>query len=115
MTADFKKTLAFVAVAVVLTGAAFVRSPDRSRGALDDFKDQGQFFFPEFKDPFACTDLEVIEYDSGTATRRQFKVMFQDGKWVIPSHHNYPADAKDRLAKTAGGVMDLKKDTIRSD
>ena len=41
--------------------------------------------------------------------------MFKDGKWVIPSHYDYPADAKDRLAKTAAGVMDLTKDTIRSD
>lgn len=114
MTPDMKKTLGFVAVALLLTGAAFVRIPDRGRGALDDFKDQGQIFFPDFKDPFACTDLEVVEYDNATATARQFKVMFQNGKWVIPSHHNYPADAKDRLSKTAGGVMDLRKDTIRS-
>src|SRR6185437_15135674 len=99
---------------VLLTGAAFVRLPDRNKGALESFKDQGEFFFPDFKDPFACTDLEVVEYDNATATARQFKVMFKDGKWLIPSHHNYPADAKDRLAKTAGGVMDLKKDTIRS-
>ena len=27
--------------------------------------------------------------------------MFKDKKWVIPSHYNYPADAKDRLSKTA--------------
>jgi hypothetical protein len=114
MTPDLRKTLAFVVVALLLTGAAFVRMPDR-RGALEEFKDQGQPFFPDFKDPFACTDLEVVEYDNATATARQFKVLFKDGKWVIPSHHNYPADARDRLAKTAGGVMDLHKDTIKSD
>lgn len=115
MTPDSRKTLAFIVVALLLSGAAFVRLPDRNRGALEDFKDQGEFFFPAFKDPFACTELEVVEYDNATATARQFKVMFKDGKWQIPSHHNYPADAKDRLSKTAGGVMDLKKDTIRSD
>lgn len=114
MTPDLRKTLAFVAVAVILTGAAFVRLPDRSGNALEDFKDQGQKFFPDFKDPAECTDLEVVEYDKDTATPRQFKVMFKDGKWVIPSHHNYPADAKDRLAKTAGRVLDLVKDTVRS-
>ncbi len=103
MTHDLRKTLAFVAVALLLTGAAFVRMPDRYRGALEEYKDQGQPFFPAFTDPFACTDLEVVEYDNATATARQFKVMFKDGKWVIPSHHDYPADAKDRLAKTAGG------------
>ncbi len=47
--------------------------------------------------------------------RRRFRVMFKDKKWVIPSHYNYPADAKDRLSKTAAAVMDLTKDTIRSD
>ena len=41
--------------------------------------------------------------------------MFKDNKWVIPSHYDYPADAHDRLAKTAAAVMDLTKDTIRSD
>ena len=39
--------------------------------------------------------------------------MFKDNKWVIPSHYNYPADARDRLSKTAAAVMDLTKDTIR--
>ena len=38
----------------------------------------------------------------------------RDGRWVIPSHSNYPADAKDRLAQTAAQVMGLTKDTIRS-
>src|SRR3954471_17912328 len=114
MNKELKTTLGFVAVALLLTGAAFFRLPDRS-GADKAFDDQGQKFFPQFDDPFACTDLEVVEFDPATATARQFKVMFKNGKWVIPSHHNYPADAKDRLSKTASGVIDLSKDTIRSD
>ena len=114
MSTDLKKTLAFVAVALVLTGAAVVRLPDRS-GSSTDFKDQGQEFFPAFKDPLACTDLEVVDFNPSTASIAEFKVMNRDGHWVIPSHHNYPADAKDRLAKTASGVIDLKKDTVRSD
>ena len=57
----------------------------------------------------------MVDYDPSTATAARFEVKFKDGKWVIPSHYDYPADAKDRLAKTAAGVMDLNKDTIRSD
>ena len=110
---ELTKTLIFVAIALVLTGAAMLRIPDRVKDAA--FNDQGQPFFPEFKDPFACTDLEVIDYDPSTATAARFEVKFKDGKWVIPSHADYPADAKDRLAKTAAGVMDLTKDTFRSD
>ena len=39
----------------------------------------------------------------------------RDGKWVIPSHYDYPADAKQRLVDTATGVIGLTKDSIRSD
>ena len=92
-----------------------LRQHRTARSRDEAFNDQGQPFFPDFKDPLACTDLEVVDYDPSTATASPFQVMFKDGKWVIPSHYDYPADAKDRLAKTAAGVMDLTKDTIRSD
>jgi hypothetical protein len=114
MNKELVKTLIFAAVAVVLTGAAFVRIPDRS-GQNSSFDDQGQKFFPNFTDPNACTDLDVIDYNPSNARVTRFNVVFKDGRWVIPSHWNYPADAKDRLAKTAAGVIDLVKDTIRSD
>ena len=39
----------------------------------------------------------------------------KDGKWSIPSHYNYQADAKQRLVDTATGVIGLVKDSIRSD
>src|SRR3954447_9506564 len=111
---ELAKTWTFVAVALVLTGAAVVSTRDRSiRNEI--FNDQGQPFFPEFKDPLSCTDLEVVDFDSATATASRFRVMFKDNKWVIPSHYDYPADAKDRLSKTAAAVMDLTKDSIRSD
>jgi hypothetical protein len=56
-----------------------------------------------------------MDYDPSTGTLSPFKVMLKNGKWVIPSYHEYPADAKDRLANTAAGVIGLTKDTIRSD
>src|SRR3954453_22088930 len=110
---ELYKTLTFVAVALLLTGAAFVSTRDRA-SRNETFNDQGQPFFPDFKDPLACTDLEVVEFEPSTATSSRFRVMFKDNKWVIPSHYNYPADAKDRLSKTAAAVMDLTRDTIRS-
>src|SRR5262249_26293770 len=79
------------------------------------FNDQGKPFFPDLKDPFACVDLQVVDYEPTTATASEFRVQFKNGKWVIPSHYDYPADAKDRLAKTTAGVMDLTKDVYRSD
>lgn len=111
---ELKKTLAFVVVAVLISATAVLATRPSVRSS-SDFKEQGQLFFPSFKDPLACKALEVIDYDANTASALPFKVMQKDGKWVIPSHHDYPADAKDRLAKTAAGVMDLRKDVIVSD
>jgi hypothetical protein len=110
---ELLKTVAFVAVALLLTGAAVVTTRDRTV-RNEAFNDQGQPFFPVFE-PLTCTDLEVVDFEPTTATATRFRVMYKDNKWVIPSHYDYPADARDRLSKTAAAVMDLVKDTIRSD
>ena len=92
------KTGAFVAVALALTGAAVITTRDRvTRG--EAFNDQGEAFFPEFKDPLQCTDLEVVDFDPSTATASRFRVQFKDHKWVIPSHYDYPADARDQIGR----------------
>ncbi len=49
---ELYKTLIFVAVALLLTGAAFVTTRDRA-SRNEAFNDQGQPFFPDFKDPLA--------------------------------------------------------------
>jgi hypothetical protein len=111
---ELLKTLVFAAVALVLSGAAYVSTRDRVV-RNETFSDQGQAFFPDFQDPMRCTDLQVVDFDPGTATATPFEVKFENNKWVIPSHYNYPADARDRLSKTAAAVMLLSKDTVRSD
>jgi len=83
---ELYKTVAFVAVALGLTGAAFLTTRDRTRVAAD-FDDQGKPFFEDFMDPLACSDLEVVEFEPSTATASRFHVKFQDKKWVIPSHY----------------------------
>lgn len=110
---ELKKTLLFCISAAVLATAAVVIDPG---GATPDiFSDQGELFYPEFTDPLAPKAIEVVDYDEGTATARPLKVEFRDNKWVIPSHHGYPADAEDRLAKTAAALMELRKESIVSD
>jgi hypothetical protein len=54
--------------------------------------------FAAFTDPNAATSLEVIEFDEQALAARPFKVLQRDGRWTIPSHDNYPADAGTRLA-----------------
>ena len=110
---ELRKTLIFVVVAVALTGAAYLGRVDRTPGP-GAFNDQGQKFFDDF-DPTTCTTMEVVDYDPATLTALPFKVTNKAGKWVIPSHYDYPADARQRLVDTATGVVGLTKDSIRSD
>jgi hypothetical protein len=58
----------------------------------------------------AVTELEVTEYRDAIASVYPFNVKRDDkGRWTIPSHGNYPADAKDKVAKAATLLVGLKK------
>jgi hypothetical protein len=108
-----KKTIIYGAVALVLLIIAIFSSPDRI--TPEAFMDQGEVFFPGFTDPNTATTLEVVSFDEATGTPRPFKVTFKNNRWTIPSHHDHPADAQDRLARTAAGVIGIKKDEFRTD
>ncbi len=108
-----KKTIIYASIAVVLLILAIFSSPGRI--TPEAFLDQGDMFFPGFTDPNEATTLEVMDFDEATGTARPFKVTFKNNRWTIPSHNDYPADAKDRLARTAAGVIDIKKDEFRTD
>jgi hypothetical protein len=110
---ETKKTIWFLSAGAVLIILALLLAPGRI--TPEAFLDQGEAFFPDFTDPNEATTLEVFDYDEATGAAQPFKVTFKDGRWTIPSHHDYPADAKDRLAKTAAGVIGIKKDDFRSD
>jgi hypothetical protein len=108
-----RKTLIYAGVAVVLALIAWWASP--TRVTPDAFLDQGEPFFPDFTDPNVALSLEIVSFDEATGAARPFKVHFKGGLWTIPSHHDYPADAEDRLAKTAAGIIETRKDDLRSD
>lgn len=106
-------TFAFLASAIGLTLAAVWVEPEARRPAI--FSDQGEALFPGFRDVLAVKAIEVVDYNESDAVARPLKVEFRKGKWVLPSHYDYPAEARDRLAKTAGALIDLKKDIVASD
>jgi hypothetical protein len=109
---ETRKTLTFGGIALLLLVLVLLTAPKRV--TPDALGDLGETFFPEFTDPNVATTLEVIEFNEETATAVPFKVTFKEGKWTIPSHHDHPADGKDRLAKTAAGVIGITKDDYRS-
>ncbi len=107
------KTAAFLGAALLLAVAAALQQPERPVSQI--FSDQGEPFYPAFRDPQAVRSIEVIDYDEATATARPLKIEFRGGRWVVASHHNYPVEVGDRLVRTAAGLMDLRKDEVRSD
>ena len=110
---ELEKTTAFGGAAILVIALALGTAPRRT--APDAFFDVGETFFPEFADPETATSLEVVEFDEDTAAAAIFRVTNRDGLWTIPSHHDYPADGKERLAGTAAGMIAITKDDFRSD
>jgi hypothetical protein len=110
---EMRKTMIFAGAALALAVLAIATTPRQK--APDEFFDQGETFFPDFSDPNTARTLEVVEWDEATGSAMPFKVTYQGGRWTIPSHHGYPADGKDRLAKTAAGVIGVTKDDFRTD
>jgi hypothetical protein len=113
MTADTRKTAAFVVTALVLSVLAWATTPRRATPS--SFQDRGRPFFPEFTDPNAATSLEVVQFDERTFEPQPFKVSNHGGRWTIPSHNDYPADSSNRLSSIAASVIALKKDDTASD
>lgn len=110
---DLTITAILILVAAAVAALAMWTEPDSAIPTA--LSDQGQLFFPAFTDVMACKALEIIAYDEATATAKPFKVEFRGKRWSLPSHFNYPADAQNRLAKTAAALMDVRKETVRSD
>ena len=63
--------------------------------------------FPDLTDVQKAAALEIVKYDEELATLQPFKVVQSGGVWVLPSHQNYPADAREHLAAAATELVDL--------
>ncbi|MGM0486239.1 MAG: hypothetical protein ACQESR_05690 [Planctomycetota bacterium] len=110
---DSRRTLTFVAVAgvcLVITGIIEWSSRPAN---IEEFGRLGEKFYPEFTDPTRATSLEVYAIDTENVRPLEFRVeQLPNGRWVIPSHHNYPADAEEQLAKTAASIIGVERDAM---
>jgi hypothetical protein len=102
------KTLIFVGVALVLVLAVFFTRPAAMK--TDTASMVGEKLIADF-DPFSAADLEILDYDEALGEPQRFEVKQVEEKgrtlWSIPSHGNYPADAKDQVAQAATSLMGL--------
>lgn len=107
--------MVFVGVAAVAALAAMGVRFANQPAAIEGFSDVGQAFFADFNDPLKAMELSVVKYDAETREPLSFSVKQNDkGFWVIPSHHDYPAEAAERLAKTAASLIGIKKVALQS-
>lgn len=108
-----RTTLLSVAIALGSLVAALVMRPVEIPPAV--YEDTGAPLFPKFTDPSQAASLEVIDYDDKAARATSFKVELKDGRWVIPSHNDYPADGAERMGKAAASFIETKRDLLQSD
>ena len=108
--AETRKTAIYAGAAVAcLVVTAVIEFASRPAD-IAEYGKVGQEFFPSFTDPTLASALNVSAIDADQVEAKEFSVeRIENGQWVIPSHHNYPADAEDQLARTASSVIGIKR------
>lgn len=99
------KTAIFLALALAFVGLAVL-----SRPAIREIKMEemvGKPLFPKFDDPLAVKKLEIVRSNTAGDVE-EFRIADVDGVWSIPSHDNYPADAKEQMGRVSEALVDLK-------
>ncbi|MGL4944291.1 MAG: DUF4340 domain-containing protein [Thermoguttaceae bacterium] len=100
------KTSIFIVLAILaVTLAVFLRPVAVEMKVSDRL---GQPLFPQFQGASDVKTLEIIAPSAGPADVREFRLTESNNFWRIPSHDNYPADAKERMAEVVESLVDLK-------
>ena len=100
---------------IALTLAILARATASRTTTPDAFQDRGTSFFPGFTDPAMARSFDLVDFEEATATAHPFRVQLKDGRWMIPSAYNYPADSPERLSNTVAAIMALKRDNVATD
>ena len=108
-----RTTAVFGGVALALLFVTWATAPQITSSAA--LTGRGDLLFPQFRDPNAAASLELTEFDARTATIRPFKIQNRNGRWTIPSQHDYPVDGGERLATTAAALIALRKEDVASE
>src|SRR5262245_12258336 len=101
---NMQRTVTYLAIALAAVILAW--EPWRGGRQATSEVEQDTRLFKDFTDPLAAKSLEITKYDEATSTLEPpFKVAQHNGVWSIPSHSNYPADAREHMAKAAASLI----------
>lgn len=99
------KTVIFAATGGVLLLLGWAALP---RPAVNDTADMvGEVLFPKCK-PENAVALEIVTFDEQKNRKQEFKIERVNERWSLPSHSNYPADAKSQFFSAASSLTNLK-------
>ncbi len=73
---------------------------------LEQFTKVGQAFFADFQSHTQIAKMELAALDRD-AKPLTFNLAKRDDIWTIPSHYDYPAEAGERLSRTATDLIGL--------
>lgn len=108
------RTLLYVGIAIAAVGIAYISRPAPVAVAPTTVSDS-ELLFPELKDPKAAASLEIARFDGDKLSLDEFSVAEKNDVWTIPSHEDYPADAKDQMVNTATLLSDLRITSVEPD
>ena len=117
---DTIKTIIYVSVGAVLALAAFLTRPSLKDSSDADPNDSrsvivGKQIFPDF-DPVKAKSLAITKFDDSAGEPKTFSVVqLPSGRWVIPSHNDYPADAEQQMGAMGSALLNLKALDVASE
>lgn len=106
MSESIKTIIYCGAAGVALVLAVIVGWPRATTIDLEEIV--GSTLFEKFDDPLEARSFEIVRYDDVRNDVNRFTVNQVDGRWVIPSHANYPADAEEQMKKAATVLIGLE-------
>jgi len=103
---ESSKTSIFLAVALFLTVIAYFMQPRAINDSPEDMV--GKALFEKFTDPLEIKSLEIARLDPVSGDLNRFQITSDaEGSWTIPSHENYPSDAKNQMGQVASELIGL--------
>jgi hypothetical protein len=101
------KTIAMAAAAAVLLVVAIFARP-RPPYVEPEGVVGKPLFAANWTDPRDAKSMQITTFDETTQAPTDFQVALVDGKWAIPSHGNYPANAAEHVNKAANELINMK-------
>jgi hypothetical protein len=99
---EMKRTLIYVGLALVVCLGAGV-SAYQPTNSTDTASASGEVQLFDVN-PLDVDSLEITKYDADLGSLETFEVAKKNGRWVLPSHSGYPADAENQIRDSIAGA-----------